>query len=134
MSYFSGKVTTQPLHESYLAVDVLYYRYLFIVKGTCCFVIYDVIHTKTRFKEMAHEFIKTSKGGESLMYENFLFRLAKKLPTGYWKCQTVGCPATAITDGQNITHPRCAPSHLVKLVGVIQKNWGVLPPPLGRCA
>lgn len=62
---------------------------------------------------MAHEFIKTTRGGETLVVDNFPFRLSKKMPTGrrYWKCIDVTCPATAVTDGQNIVRACTAVAH-----------------------
>ena len=62
---------------------------------------------------MAHEFIKTIRDGEALVCENFLFRLAKRMPTGrrYWKCSTFGCLATATTDGHTLVRACTAVAH-----------------------
>lgn len=62
---------------------------------------------------MAHEFINTKRGGEVFVSDNFLFRLAKKMPTGrrYWKCSTLGCSATATTDGQAVLRACAAVAH-----------------------
>ena len=62
---------------------------------------------------MAHEFIKTIRNGEALVCENFLFRLAKRMPTGkrYWKCSTFGCLATATTDGHTLVRACTAVAH-----------------------
>jgi hypothetical protein len=62
---------------------------------------------------MAHSFVKSSRGGETLVVENFAFRIDKRMPGGrrYWKCQTVGCKATAITDGSDIVRACTALAH-----------------------
>jgi hypothetical protein len=62
---------------------------------------------------MTHEFIKTTRDGEALVCENFLFRLAKRMPTGrrYWKCSTFGCLATATTDGHTLVRACTAVAH-----------------------
>lgn len=62
---------------------------------------------------MAHDFIKTIRDGEALVCENFLFRLAKRMPTGrrYWKCSTFGCLATATTDSHTLVRACTAVAH-----------------------
>ena len=50
---------------------------------------------------MAHRFIATSRGGESLVVDNYLYRLNNKKGTvKNWKCCTQECKATAQTDGE----------------------------------
>ena len=47
-----------------------------------------------------YNFVVTKRLSEVLVVENYLYRKDKLLNTKrYWKCNTPGCPATALTDG-----------------------------------
>ena len=63
--------------------------------------------------EIAHCFVKSSRGGDTLVVENFAFRMDKRMPNGrrYWKCQSTGCKATAITDGNDMVRACTAVAH-----------------------
>lgn len=45
-------------------------------------------------------FISTKRGGETLVVEDYTFRVNRTIGTKrYWKCHTSGCKVSAVTDG-----------------------------------
>lgn len=67
-----------------------------------------------------YSFIGTSKGGESLIVDNFQFRIDKRMPDGkrYWKCVAIGCKQTAVTEGNNLLRAASQHQHCANEVAV----------------
>ena len=57
-------------------------------------------------------FVTTKRLSNALVVENYLFRKDKLLNTKrYWKCNTQGCSATALTDGNVLIRASDIDSH-----------------------
>ena len=70
-------------------------------------------------------FIQTSKGGESLIVDNFRYRIDKQQPIGkrYWKCVVSGYKQTAVTDGNNLVRASSDHCHCCNEVAVERQKF-----------
>ena len=62
---------------------------------------------------MNFRFITTKRGGNALIFDDYMFRVNRKSGTKqYWKCCHAGCSVSAVTDGVNMVKQPDTQAHV----------------------